>query len=183
MAGAAAGPMKKPLIVTALFAARDHAWLEQLRREHYPAARNRVPVHLTLFLHLAPSIGEELDGRLRAECRASSVPAARITGVVRLEQGVALRVASAGLEEIRARIAETFAPMLLPQDAGTWDPHITIQNKVIPSAAAALHQRLTRELSPRPLGIAGLGLWRYMDGPWEPLASHRFSRSGQSRRS
>lgn len=175
--------MRRPLIVTALFEARDHAWLEQLRREHYPAARNRVPVHLTLFLHLAPSIGEELDRRLRAECRASSTPAARIAGVVRLEHGVALRVDSPGLEDIRAKIADAFAPMLLPQDAGPWDPHITIQNKVIPSAATALYQRLAEEFSPRPLGIAGLGLWRYLDGPWELVASHRFNRSGRFRRS
>jgi len=35
--------MASPLIVTADFAPDDFAWLEGLRRRHYPAERNRVP--------------------------------------------------------------------------------------------------------------------------------------------
>ncbi|HEU5286581.1 MAG TPA: 2'-5' RNA ligase family protein, partial [Sphingomicrobium sp.] len=36
------------LIVTAELGAEDFAWLDALRRRHYPPERNRVPAHLTL---------------------------------------------------------------------------------------------------------------------------------------
>ena len=60
------------------------------------------------------------------------------------------------------------------QDAGGWRPHITIQNKVPPRQAKALLDELTRDFRPRPLGIAGLSVHRYLGGPWETLARYRF---------
>src|SRR5690606_9346017 len=50
----------QPLIVTATFGAADQAWLEDLRRAHYPQERNQVPAHLTLFRQLPPSVEPEL---------------------------------------------------------------------------------------------------------------------------
>ncbi|RZL99804.1 MAG: 2'-5' RNA ligase family protein, partial [Sphingomonas sp.] len=46
-----------PIIVTAVFGAEDFAWADGLRRAHFPPDRNIVPAHLTLFHHLAPSLG------------------------------------------------------------------------------------------------------------------------------
>ena len=45
----------RPLILAAELGAEDFAWLEGLRRRHYPAERNRVPAHLTIFHALPPS--------------------------------------------------------------------------------------------------------------------------------
>jgi len=175
--------MSAPIIVTALFEAEDFAWLEALRRAHFPADRNQVPAHLTLFQHLPPGIGEELDRRLRAETRGTGAPLARVAGLMKLEQGVAFRIDSPGLEEVRAHIGEAFVPMLTPADRAPWRPHVTIQNKVLPQEAAALHQALAADFRARSVGIAGLSTWRYRGGPWEPIARYAFSRSGRSRRS
>lgn len=174
-----------PIVVTATFGPEDFALLDALRRRHYPAGRNQVPAHLTLFHHLPPSAAEELKRRLAAETRQVPPPGARLSRVLLRDDGVALAVDSPGLEDIRDRIAEAFASLLIPQDRTRWDPHVTIQAKAEPRVAAALHAELKRELVPRALAIAGLAAWRYRGGPWEPLASYRFeaSRAGRRRRS
>lgn len=179
----AGGVSPAPIIVTALLAPADFAWFEALRRAHYPAERNLVPAHLTLFQHLPPGGGDELDRRLRAEARGSSPPEGRVAGLLKFERGVALRVESPALEDIRARIADVFAPMLIPQDRAPWRPHVTIQNKVEPQVAAELYSTLAEGFAARAVSFTGLASWRYRGGPWEPIARYAFSRSGRSRRS
>jgi hypothetical protein len=60
------------------------------------------------------------------------------------------------------------------QDSGGWRPHITIQNKVAPKVARALKASLEESFQPRPLSIAGLAIHRYLDGPWERIATYPF---------
>lgn len=162
-----------PLIVTATFGAVDHGWLEGLRRAHFPPERNKVPVHLTLFHHLMPSLEAELGERLARLARAPAPPA-RIVGLQDLGGGTAFRVASDALVEMRAELADAFRGMLTPQDQAPWRPHVTIQNKVDRRAATALQQALVVETWPRPLSIAGLASWRYLGGPWEPIRAYPF---------
>ena len=88
--------------------------------------------------------------------------------------GVAYRVQSDALEAIRDQIAEHFAGSLTAQDGQGWRPHVTIQNKVPSGQAKALFDRLTRDFQPRPLAIHGLGLHRYLGGPWERLGRWSF---------
>ena len=172
-----------PIIVAALLGAEDLAWADSLRRKHFPAGRNQLPAHLTLFHHLPPSALDSLRRLLSGEARTTARPAARISRLMSLGQGVALAVESPGLAAIRARIADALHGQLMPQDQAAWRPHITIQNKVPPSAARALLQALQKEFSPRPVEITGLALHYYRGGPWELIAESRFSRSGPFRRS
>src|SRR5688500_5791635 len=161
------------LIVTADFAADDFAWLEGLRRAHYPPERNRVPVHLTLFHALLPSAEDEARRQLSIHARRPA-PTATIAGLMDLGGGVAFRVASDELDTIRDDIADHFHGTLGAQDAHGWRPHITIQNKAPPKQARALIAELERDFRPRPLRIAGLALHRYLGGPWETLAAYPF---------
>lgn len=161
--------------MTAQFAPGDDGWLQQLRRTYYPPERNRVPAHLTLFHQLPPSLGAELTTRLAAAA-AAPPPRARITGVMDLGAGTALRIESDDLEAIRFELAEGFHGMLSAQDRGPWTPHVTIQNKVEPRAARALQASLRAAFEPRPLAINALASWRYLGGPWEPVRRHPFRR-------
>lgn len=172
-----------PIIVAALLGPEDFAWADGLRRVHFPPERNQIAAHLTLFHHLPPSRLDELRRLLAAEVRMSVRPAARVARLLSLGRGVALGVDSSGLAAIRARIAETFAGMLTPQDRAGWRPHITIQNKVTPADARTLLQALRTDFQPRPIEIAGLAAYWYRDGPWELISEWKFSRSGRSRRS
>lgn len=117
----------------------------------------------------------ELSTRLAA-CTAAAAPRATIAGILDLGEGTALRVASEALEDMRADLADMFHGMLMPQDNGSWQPHITIQNKVEPKEARRLQASLRETFRPRHLHIKGLASWRYRDGLWQPLKTHIFRR-------
>jgi hypothetical protein len=164
-----------PIIVTALFGKADLAWFDALRRAHFPPERNQLEAHLTMFHHLAPSLDAELKHRLAGETRSVKQPRAWVAGLISLGGGVAFRIESPELADIRDRLAEAFAPMLMPQDRAGWRPHVTIQNKVPPEQAKALLRALEAEFRSRPVAIAGLASWWYRGGPWAPLSRHMFA--------
>lgn len=97
-----------------------------------------------------------------------------IEGLIDLGGGVAFRVVSPDLDRIRKELAADFRGLLSAQDAGGWRPHVTIQNKVAPKEARALKDRVEAGFHPRPLAISGIGLHRYMGGPWQKLAIYSF---------
>lgn len=165
--------MAGALIVTAEIAPRDFSWLEGLRRSHYPVDRNRVPAHLTMFHAIPPSAEAELRTRLAHVVRQPT-PQATIAGLMDLGGGVAFRIVSPDLDRIRDELGHDLHGMLGAQDSAGWRPHITIQNKVERKVARALEASLERSFVPRPLAISGLGLKRYLGGPWEALARWSF---------
>jgi hypothetical protein len=163
----------EPLIVSALLGAEDFAWLDGLRRTHYPPERNRLPAHLTLFHHLPPSLGSEIKRRIGDAVHAPR-PRAEATGLIDLGGGVAVLIVSSGLEDIRADLAEAFRGMLMPQDQAGWRPHVTIQNKVTPSEARALRSRLEEDFRPRTVRVDGLAISAYRGGLWASVSRHMF---------
>jgi hypothetical protein len=165
--------MAGPLIVTAEIAQRDFSWIEGLRRAHYPLERNRVPAHLTMFHALPPSAESELRRRIAMIVRRGT-PAATVAGLMDLGGGVAFRIESPELDQIREELAEELHGLLSVQDSGGWRPHVTIQNKVAPKLARALKESLERTFQPRPLAISGMAIHRYLDCPWEPVATYSF---------
>jgi hypothetical protein len=126
-----------------------------------------------MFHALPPSSEPELRTRLAQLARAPA-PRATIAGLMDMGGGVAFRVVSTELDAVRAELADDLYGLLSAQDAGGWRPHITIQNKVQPKVARALLSSLESSFVPRPLAIAGLGLHRYLGGPWETLSVYRF---------
>ena len=162
-----------PIIVTALFGDGDNGWLQELRRAHYPAERNQVPAHLTLFHHLPPGAESELSARLKAAA-AAPPPRATLAGIIDLGEGTALRVASEDLAALREDLAAALHGLLIPQDRAPWRPHVTIQNKVAPRDARRLQRQLRATFEPRPFSIRALAAWRYLGGPWEPIRSYVF---------
>jgi hypothetical protein len=165
--------MAGALIVTAEIGRADLAWLDRLRRAHYPAERNQLPAHLTMFHALPPSAETEVRSAL-ARMASDQRPKASLQGLADLAGGVAFRVVSEKLDLVREQLAGDFHGLLSAQDSGGWRPHVTIQNKVAPKQARALLAQLEQDFRPRPLAISGLGLHRYLGGPWETLATYAF---------
>ncbi|MEO8453948.1 MAG: 2'-5' RNA ligase family protein [Sphingomicrobium sp.] len=165
--------MAGALIVTVEIADRDFSWIDALRRAHYPAERNQVPAHLTLFHALPPSSENEVRRRLALAVRAPP-PSATIAGLMDLGGGVAFRVVSPQLDRLREELASDLHGLLGAQDSSGWRPHVTIQNKVAPKTARVLIASLQGEFEPRALGVSGLALNRYLGGSWEPIARFPF---------
>lgn len=166
--------MTAPIIVTALIGEPDFSFFDNLRRQHYPSERNHLRAHVTLFHHLPPSCIDELKQLLKDEARGNE-PQGRVAKLINLGGGVAFRIESPDLDDIRARIAERFAAMLMPQDRNPWRAHITVQNKVKAPDARVLLDQLSSTFQPRALALAGLAAWWYRGGPWEPIAAYAFA--------
>jgi hypothetical protein len=161
------------LIVTAELGPADQGWLDDLRRRHFPPERNYLQAHLTMFHALPPSSEAETRARLSALVNRPP-PRAEIAGLMDLGGGVAFRVVSDELDAIRNELAAGLHGLLSAQDSGGWRPHVTIQNKVAPKTARELRESLERSFQARPLAVSGLGLHRYLGGPWESLARYSF---------
>lgn len=165
--------MAGALIVTVDIGQSDFAWIDGLRRAHYPPERNHVPAHLLMFHALPPSAEPELRARLSASVRRP-VPRATIAGLLDLGGGVAFRLVSDELDAMREDLATELHGLLGAKDSGGWRPHITIQNKVAPSEARRLKALLERDFRPRAIAISGLGLQRYDERAWTRLGTYSF---------
>jgi 2'-5' RNA ligase superfamily len=153
--------------------AEDFAWADGLRRAHFPPDRNVLRAHITLFHHIAPSLEPELCQRLKALARRPA-PTATLAGLINLGGGVAYRIDSPCLCEMRTELVDAFWDTLIPQDRAPWRAHVTIQNKAKPAAARALLDALSQDFAPRPFVISGLGVYRYLGGPWDAVGAWRF---------
>lgn len=145
------------------------ARLDAERRRHFPPERNVLRAHLTLF-HALP--GEQLDAvtaAIRAAAPDEPLPA-RVDRVMKLGRGVAYGIDCPPLVDLRARIAAAGFD-LTPQDQRFGRPHVTVQNKVDPAVAAALHDELSATFEPWPTAVVALRLWHYRGGPWDPAAT------------
>jgi 2'-5' RNA ligase len=165
--------VSEPLVVTLLLEEQAQARFDRLRAEHFPRERNHLAAHVTLF-HALP--GEERPAVDAALAQAAARPAfdVAVTGLQLLGRGVAYRLAAPELSDVHARLAAEFDPWLTRQDRQRLSAHVTVQNKVEPAQARALRDRLEAGFTPHAVPARGLGLWRYLGGPWEPLAEHPF---------
>ena len=146
---------------------------DRLRAQHFPSERNFLAAHVTLF-HALP--GEHVDA-VRADLRQATDREpfdVDVTGVRFLGRGVAFSLASPELSGLRSGLASAWQPWLTPQDRQKHSPHVTVQNKVDPAVARSLHDGLAAAFEPHRVRARGLGLWRYLGGPWEPVAELPF---------
>jgi 2'-5' RNA ligase len=162
-----------PLILSAVLDAPVQRRLDALRRAHFPPERNHLDAHVTLFHHL-PGAHEDAVAARVAQAVQRTPPPIDVTGVRSLGRGVAVVLASPELAAVRAGLARAFAPWLTTQDRSTHDLHVTVQNKVAPAAARALHEELAASFVPERTRAVALALWRYRGGPWEAVARFAF---------
>ena len=150
----------------------------RLRQAHFPPERNWLAAHITLF-HALPLA--HLDDVLRDVADLAGTKDAFEMSVDRLlflGRGVAYAISSPEAVSLRSHLAARWKNVLSRQDLA-WQGrlHITVQNKVEPSIAKALHAELSREFVPRPIGAIGIQVWNYVGGPWEPVATFPFAPS------
>ena len=163
-----------PLVLTLLLDEASQQRFDALRSAHFPPERNHLQAHVTLF-HALPGAHE---GEVRADLEQAADRPPYDVDVVRvrsLGRGVAYDLRSPELAAQRDGLARRWQPWLTPQDARPHAAHVTVQNTVTPERARALLAELRAGFAPYAVLATGLGLWRYLGGPWEPLATYRFS--------
>ncbi|MGD9988862.1 2'-5' RNA ligase family protein [Pseudonocardia sp.] len=171
--------MADALIVTAVLDDAAQERFDALRRKHFPPERNHLAAHVTLFHALPGEHRREVEDDLGvvAERVGAEVPV-RVSGLRFMGHGVAFVLRSPVLTRARSGLAQRWEPWLSAQDrAKGADLHVTVQNKVEPERARALHDALRGEFTPSDVSATGLALWRYLDGPWEELARVPFGKA------
>lgn len=157
-------------ILTAQLDDESFAWLDSLRRQHFPRERNVLSAHLTMFHRLSPAQVERLQ---MVALPTAALPIVFDT-VTFLGFGNAIHVASPGLERLRAEAKAAIGAGLSRQDDQRWTPHVTIQNKAPAETARALHASLTQGFLERTGSVTGLQVWEYLGGPRKHLQSRPF---------
>lgn len=163
-----------PLILTLRFDERSFAFFDRQRRRYFPSERNFIPAHLTLF-HALP--GEHLatiERDIEAHVSHQRPFMMDVDGLRSLGRGVAYSLSAPQLKELRRQMAVQWNAWLKPQDRQNHHPHVTVQNKVHPSAARALLDELSGSFQPFQVSGVGLDLWWYRGGPWEQARSFPF---------
>ncbi len=160
-------------LVTLALDAAAQARFEALRQQHYPAALNRIPAHLSLF-HKLPG-DDETGNTLRQIAGLTPAFTLQVNGVRSLGRGVAYTLASPELATLHAELARRFDAHLIPQDRQRFQPHIVVQNKATPVEARELLATLQASFQPSTVPATGLLWWEYLGGPWRLLETFDFA--------
>lgn len=164
-----------PFILTLRFDPDSFERFDTARRRHFPADRNLIPAHLTLFHHLPGDRHAEIAATLASLAARHSAFPLTIPSLRFLGQGTAYAIESPDLMALRQELAIQWARSLTRQDAQGFRPHVTIQNKVPAARAKALHAELSASFVPFAATATGLLLWRYLGGPWDAAGAYAFS--------
>src|ERR1700761_6817763 len=100
----------RPLIVTVALDEGAYDWFQDLRRAWYPAERNQVPAHLTLFHALSGKAEAEIAAVLKEACARTPPLRLDVRGLWSLGRGVAYRIESDALVRLRTELAARFEP-------------------------------------------------------------------------
>ncbi|HEX8327494.1 MAG TPA: 2'-5' RNA ligase family protein [Hymenobacter sp.] len=168
-------PDAAPLILTLTLDEATQAHFDALRLAHFPPKINYLAAHLTLFHHLPGLAREEVREVLRAESSARRPLPLHVTGLRSLGRGVAYLLENDDLRALHRELQQVFAAHLTPQDQQKLQPHVTVQNKVDPTAARQLLANLQADFVPFTAQGTGLHLWAYRNGPWESVAAFPFA--------
>jgi 2'-5' RNA ligase len=166
---------ERPLILSLALDRETFKRLNEERNRHFPAERNYLDAHLTLFHKLPASRADETIAFLTDLAAQQAPIELKAQGYRFLGRGVALDFEAPALLALRSRIAARFAGDLSPQDQQKLKPHVTIQNKVEPAAAKELFQEKQASFASFTAQGTGLLLWRYDGGPWEEMKKFSFA--------
>lgn len=163
-----------PLIVTLEADASSEARFGAVRDRWFPADRNLVPAHVTLFHQLPGARFDEVAMRLLQVAAETPRPSFRVASVMPLgKRGVAYRLDLPAGNGLRRDIGAGFE--LVPQDRGRLRAHLTVQNKVPPEEAAETLETLRATFVPWDGYGTSLRLWWYRGGPWEAAGQFPFA--------
>ena len=166
-----------PLVLTLTLDADSFQFFNDLRQQHFPPERNYLAAHLTLFHQLPGNEADRFVEGLEAVSTRYNPLTMLVSEVRLLGKGVGYRIESKVLQQLHRQLQKQWQSYLTAQDQQRIWPHITIQNKVSPDVARALHEQLSSEFEPFNITGTGLHLWEYHGGPWQSVKEFTLARS------
>ena len=168
---------KPPLILTLLPDDALQARLDAERAAHFPKKINYLRAHVTLFHHLPGHRLAEAKALVKELAAQTSALQLRLAKPISLGRGVAYLVECPGAMTIHKTVKDYFAGELTAQDSQPRRLHVTIQNKVDPVEARALLAEVQKKFTPVDGQAVGLGLYKYLGGPWELVENYLFTKN------
>lgn len=156
-----------PLILTLALDDKSQQFFDELRERYFPPERNYLQAHLTLFHHLPGHQKQSIEAYLSEIASRHEPLSLEVSEVKMIGRGVAYKIESKTLISLHRQLAKAWKEWLTPQDRQKLWPHITVQNKVEPAKARALHEKLAENFEPFTANGTGLKLWEYQSGPWK----------------
>jgi 2'-5' RNA ligase len=170
-------PETSPLILTLKLDPKTFAYFDRLRQQHFPAARNFLPAHITLFHTLPGEEISQIQEALQDRCSQTSILPIVFQKPRFLGKGVAIEVDCPQLVQLHRELAQIWHNWLTRQDQQGYRPHITIQNKTSPDIARQLYEQLKQEWQLQEGQGEGLLLWSYLGGPWKLITEFTFTQN------
>lgn len=168
---------EKPLVCTLALDLTSSVRLDAWRARWFPAERNFLDAHLTLF-HALPDEEPVLDV-LRASCARSPALAVRFARLQRTPRGVFVRAESSALrhlhDRLRGDLLAELGSRMTNQDRQGLSPHVTLVNKAGPEDVALAGAAIGAEFASWDGSGYGIAVWPYAGGPWEPVLCFPFS--------
>ena len=163
------------MIVTAWIDPKDLELFNRQRAALFPADRNYLSAHVTLFHHIPASVRQDFISFCHELYASTHVLSAWVGPPFSLGKGAAYPVKCRPLAEIRGQLRAEFAAHLTRQDDRPWNKgHITVQNKVSPEEAKRTVHKLSADFTPQDIQVCGLEFFRYDGGPWMLLEQLSF---------
>jgi 2'-5' RNA ligase len=164
-----------PLILTLKLDSTTFEQVDRLRQQYFPAERNFLPAHVTLFHALPGDQENAISQFLETLCSQTAKISLQLPTLRFLGRGVAIEIHAPELVQLRQTQAKHWSQWLTPQDQQGYRPHITIQNKVTSAEARQLYEQLKDEWQPINGYGEGLLLWYYQGGPWDLVNEFSFT--------
>lgn len=157
-----------PLILTLALDDRSFGFFDGIRKEFFPAERNFIRAHLTLFHHLPPTEPTVLEHLQETSRNLAPFPL-NVCEVKSIGKGVAYKIDCPAVVTLHRTLQQTWQQWLTPQDKQKLWPHITVQNKVSVAEAKQTLEKLQATFKPFTAFGTGFGLYAYEGGPWRLL--------------
>ncbi len=164
---------ENPVILTLKINEEATAYFTDLRTQYFPAERNYLEAHLTLFHHL-PGNETTIFEVVKTACSQQKPMPLQVSQVVSIGAGVAFKLECDALKKLHKNLQQQWQQWLTPQDKQALWPHITIQNKVDRQTALQTQQSLNINFEPFEIQGLGLSLWEYLGGPWKLIETFDF---------
>jgi hypothetical protein len=164
-----------PLILTLTLNDDAFSFFNALRKQYFPAERNFLEAHVTLF-HKLPNDQPPFIENIKMISTAQPIITLEVPRVINMGYGVAYEIKSEELSKLHRNLQLQWRPWLSPQDSQKLRPHITVQNKVPLQTAKEVQQKLSIEYWPKVIYGLGFTLWEYHGGPWKEIQQFSFNK-------